>query len=282
MTITLVLGATGKVGRELVKELHTPNTQVRLGVRKQPLDVTYDTVQFDFDVPATYAKAFDGVDKLFLLTPFVENQVDLTKRVLDAATKAGVKHVVRVSAMGAGPESIRLGRDHYEAEQLIEQSGIAFTHLRPNAFMQNFIQMFAHTIKSHNQFYLPLGDAKVSYIDTKDIARVAAAILRDPEQHAGKAYTLTGPQALSGEEIAKIFTKVLGRPVEYADVTEDKAKEGIKAMPAPQWMVDALMELFDIQKKGYAAEVTNTVYDITKVRPNSFLQFAAENAAVFK
>jgi uncharacterized protein YbjT (DUF2867 family) len=131
-------------------------------------------VQLDYNKPDTLSAALIGVDKLFLLTPFQSNMVDLTSNLVNEAKKAGVKYIVKQSVLGADSEpAITPSRLHRQAEKIIEESGIPFTFLRPNFFMQNFVTLYSHFIKTQGAFYVPAGDAKASFVDVRDIAAVA-------------------------------------------------------------------------------------------------------------
>src|SRR4028119_592996 len=201
----LVMGATGNVGSQVVKQLADTGANVRAAVRSQRKAESLKSekvslTEFDTDKPETIEAAFQGVHKVFLLTPLVPNMVELSANLVAAAKKAGVKHIIKSSGMGAEVEpGITLTRWHRAAEKAIEASGIAFTFVRPNGFMQNYANFNGATIKTQNTFYLPVGDGKVSYIDTRDIAAVAVAALTQ-DGHEGKAYEVTGLEAISNQE----------------------------------------------------------------------------------
>ena len=283
----LVMGATGNVGSQVVKQLADTGANVRAAVRspRKAESLKGERVsltEFDTDKPETVEAAFQGVDKVFLLTPLVPNMVELSANLVAAAKKAGVKHIVKSSGMGAEVEpGITLTRWHREAEKAIEASGIAFTFVRPNGFMQNYANFNGATIKTQNTFYLPVGDGKVSYIDTRDIAAVAVAALTQ-DGHEGKAYEITGLEAISNQEIAEIISQVVGRKINYVDVTEDAARSEMKQSGMPDVLIDMTMELYEIYKAGYASEVTPTVEQVTGNKPISFTQFANDYAEAFK
>lgn len=288
-TTILVTGATGNVGTELIKALSNRDLTVRAGVhsiikgdRLRQLNPDVQLVEIDYSKPETLHVALTGVDRLFLITPFSDDQVAVARRVIDAARQAGVQHIVRLSAAGADAEpGIQLGRWHREVEQYLEQSGVAYTILRPGSFMQNFINYNAEAICHEGKLYMPLGDAKVSYIDVRDIAATAAHILSaDPREHQGKAYELSGPQALSTAEVAAAIGRATGQPVIYVDVSEEAARQAMSQSPA--WMRDAMMELYGISKAGYTAGTTPTVEDITGCAPRTFEQFAHDNSFRFQ
>ena len=283
----LVMGATGNVGSQVVKQLADTGANVRAAVRspRKAESLKSERVsltEFDTDKPETIEAAFQGVDKVFLLTPLVPNMVELSANLVAAAKKAGVKHIIKSSGMGAEVEpGITLTRWHREAEKAIEASGIAFTFVRPNGFMQNYANFNGATIKTQNAFYLPVGDGKVSYIDTRDIAAVAVAALTQ-DGHEGKAYEVTGLEAISNQEIAEIISQVVGRKINYVDVPEDAARSEMKQSGMPDVLIDMTMELYELYKAGYASDVTPTVEQVTGKKPISFVQFANDYAEAFK
>ncbi|WP_242923306.1 SDR family oxidoreductase [Pontibacter liquoris] len=288
-TTILVTGATGTVGREVVKQLSMLDgnlVRVRAGVhslikgenlRRLP---EVEVVEMNFEDPASLHAAFTHVDKVLLITPFTEDQVQMLKTLVDEAKKRGVQHIIRLSAMGADASpGITLGRQHREMEKYIEASGMAYTFLRPAGFMQNFLN-YADSIRHQGKFYQPTGTGKVGYIDVRDIATVAVEVLTG-SGHEGKVYELTGPEAISGEEVAQIFSNVLGKPVAFVDVPEEEARKAmLEHMPA--WMVDALLELNSIYKAGYSSATTDTVEEVTDRMPHAFEQFARDYKECFE
>jgi len=279
----LVTGATGTVGSELVKELANRGLTVRAGVhsiikgdRLKQLSPEVQLVEIDFARPETLHVALTGVERVFLITPFTEDQVDVGKRLIDAAKQAGVQQLVKLSAAGADAEpGIQLGRWHREVEQHLEQSGLAYAILRPNGFMQNFINHSGDAIRQEGKLYLPLGESKVSYVDARDIAAVAGAVLSAPiADHHGRAYTITGPAAVGGAEVAAALTQTTGRPVSYVDVSEEAAAQSMAAAPA--WMRDSMLELQRLYKAGHAAGVAPTVEQLTNCPARSINQFAQD------
>src|SRR5215467_2806512 len=181
----LVTGATGTVGSELVRQLvNSGQNIIKAAVHskkkadKLKLDKTLEIVNIDYDKPETIADALNNVDKLFLLTPPSVEMVDISSRLVEEAKNNSVKLIVKLSAMGADLEpGFTGGRLHRQAEEMIEGSRIPYTFLRPNAFMQNFVNRSGQTIKNQNAFYLPSGDAKISFVDIRDVAAVAAEVL---------------------------------------------------------------------------------------------------------
>ncbi len=289
MATILVTGATGTVGSEVVRQLSTKGETVKAAARSAN-DNTFSnlngvqTIQLDLNSTDIFASAFQGVDKLFLLTPFQSNMVDLTSNLVNEAKKTKIKYIVKQSVMGADAEpGITPSRLHRQAEKIIEESGIPFTFLRPNFFMQNFVNFFSQTIKSQNAFYVPAGDAKVSFVDVRDIAAVAVqALASNNGKHEGKAYNITGGEALSYGQAAEILSKQLGKKVNYVNVSDEDAHKGMKDMSMDEWTINSMIELFEITRAGYASAISPAVEEITGSKPISFNQFASDNALSFK
>jgi uncharacterized protein YbjT (DUF2867 family) len=286
MTTILVTGATGTVASEVLAALEgKAGVKVLAGVRSAAKGgalrrANIEPIDFDYSLPETVSAALQGVDKVFLLTPFALESVAYGKALIDAAKAAGVKHIVKLSAFGSDIEpGIQLGRWHREVEKHLEASGIAYTILRPNNFMENLLNYYPPA--ADGNIYLPWGEAACSFIAGEDIGRVAAAALTEPG-HENKAYTLTGPAAFSIAEAAKVISEVSGRAVRYVDVPEAAASKAMLDMGMPTWMVDGMMELHGIDKAGYAAAVTDTVQAVTGKAPLSFPAFAAKHAARWK
>jgi uncharacterized protein YbjT (DUF2867 family) len=265
-----MLAARGDTVRVMTRKV-TPNT------RRKALGI--EQVAADMGDPASLASAFANVDKFFSVTPFVENLVELGRNVMTAAKQAGVQYIVRSSVAGASAGGITVGRWHWAVEQEVEASGIPFTILQPNTFMQSYL-MHARSIATDNTFYLPQGDGRVSLVDVRDIAAVAVACLTE-SGHAGKRYVLTGSEALSNTEVAAKFSALLGRTISYTDVTPAAMQQSLAGSGTPAWMIDALLELFDICKAGMAGGIAPTVAQIVHRSPFSFDRFLADHAAAF-
>jgi uncharacterized protein YbjT (DUF2867 family) len=286
MSTILVTGATGTIGGATLNALlkrggNTIRVAVRNAAKAEALEKKgAQPVDFEWGNAEKMAAALKGVDKLFLLTPFSNDQVEVGKQLVDAAKAAGVKHIVKLSAIGCDMEpGIQLGRWHRAIEKHIEASGIAYTFLRPNNFFENFVNYYPPA--QDGVIYLPFGEGKVSWIAGEDIGEAAAVALTQ-DGHANKAYNLTGSEALGAGEIAAILKEVSGSNIRYMDVPESVALEGIKKFGAPDWMADAMMELHAVDKAGYAAAITDDFKNITGHAPMTFKAFAKANADKFK
>jgi uncharacterized protein YbjT (DUF2867 family) len=187
--------------------------------------------------------------------------------------------------MGAD-ESAEVGtmRLHRKAEKIIEESGIPYTFLRPNEFMQNFINFHSRSIKSNGAFYIPLADAKVSVVDVRDIAAVAVKVLTNDgnNSHKNKTYLITGPEAQSYHQMAELLSNATGKKISYVNVSEEEARAAMKGMGMDEWQISTISELFNYFKKGHASQVSSAVEEVTGNRAISFSQFANNYADAFR
>lgn len=283
----LITGATGTVGTQLVAQLVAAgaanSARALVRSREKGAAMEAEGVELavgDFAQPETLGPALDGVERVFLLSAPNPRQVEWEANLVRAAREAGTRHVVKLSAIGASASApFSLGRWHGQIEAEVERSGLAYTHLRPNGFMQNTL-MYAPGIRAQGAFYAPLGTSRVSYVDARDVARVAAAALT-AAGHENQAYTLTGPAALSYDEVAREFTAALGKEVRYVDVPLAAARASMIESGVPDWLADALVELFEFYSEGGAEAVTGDVRRATGVEPIPFAQFAADYKQAF-
>lgn len=283
----LVTGATGTIGSILVEKLAAAGAPARALVRSlekaEGIErLGLEAVLGDLDKPETLKPALEGIEKVFLLSAPDPRQAELQSNLVQAAKASGVRHIVKLSVIGIGSglESISLGRLHRQTEEEIERSGMQYTHLRPNGFMQNNLR-FAGTIKSQGVFYAPYGETKVSDVDARDVASVAHSTLTE-DGHEGKVYEITGPEALSYDDMAREFSSALGHEVRYVEVPVETAREAMVGMGMQTWLVDALVELFNFYRDGRADQVTDTVREVTGREPITFAQFARDYAGAFK
>src|SRR5882724_3016073 len=280
----LVTGATGTVGRDVAKLLSKKGAPVRAGVRDQAkarkqFGPEIALATFDFEDDSSFAGALDGVGKVFLLPPLLPNQVEVTNAFVDAARRAGVRRIVKLSAIGVDGEiQFTAGKWHAANEQHIRESGLAFTFLRPNSFMQNFITYFP---PRDGAIYLPWGNGTASFVDTRDIANVAAQTLTS-DGHGGRIYTLTGPAPLGIAEVALILSEVTGREFKYVDVPESAARDGMLQAGVPPWQVELVMELHAVNKQNRWSAVTSDIEKVTGTPPTDFAQFARDHADKFR
>ena len=226
-----------------------------------------------------------ALDKLFLLTHPSSKTAEHESNLVMEAKKRGVSHIVKQSVMGADLKAdVKAMRLHSQAEKIIEESGIAYTFLRPNEFMQNFINFHSPSIKNNNAFYLPAGEAMVSIVDVRDIAAVAVKALSQDgiNKFNNKTYLITGPEPLSYGRMAEILSGVTNKKIEYVNISDDDARGGMKENGMDDWLIDTILELNDYFKKGYASQVSSAVEEVTGMKPTSFNQFARDYAEFFR
>ncbi len=280
-----VSGASGTVGSELVRQLSAAGARVRAGWRVPERAARLpgvEVVPFDFTEPARVRAALTGIERAFLLTPSSPAQVDLEASFAAEAARAGVRHIVKMSVWRAPAQGYTFARVHHAAERKVLASGIPCTFLRPNMFMQNLIYA-AETIREQMAILQPARSAKISMVDTRDVARAAVRVLGS-DDHFGAAHELSGPESLDYSEVAEIVGTVIGKQVRYVDVPEEAFRHSLRARGTPAWLVDAMLDLQDYANRGFAAEVTDTLARLlapTGARPVTFARFIRDHAEVF-
>jgi uncharacterized protein YbjT (DUF2867 family) len=281
----LITGSTGTIGSELCKQLSKKGIPFRAMSRtmeeaKHIKDLNgSEVVVADFNDPDSLQKALEGIKHAFLLTNSSPKAEQLQLNFVNAARRTNLEHIVKQSQYKATVDSpVRFLRYHAAVEQRISESGIHFTFLRPNLFMQGLLG-FKDSINREGTFFGTLGDAKVSLIDIRDIAGVAVEALQGSD-HYSKIYNLTGPEALTHSEIAGQFSNALGRSITYVDVSDDEMLEALLKAGFPGWQAHGLIEDYAHYGRGEAQAVTNTVEQITGRRPYRFEDFARDYADV--
>jgi uncharacterized protein YbjT (DUF2867 family) len=285
--VILVTGASGTVGREvLAAVLKTSKPVIAMyrraeEARHAPFGVA--TVVADFAVRASLGAALQGVDALFVVCSPIPQLVELESNVIEVAKQAGVRHLVLNSALGAADYAKSFPSWHRKVEEKLAQSGLGFTILRPNTFMQNLVAYSAPSIRAEGVFYSAMGDDKISFIDARDIAAAAAIILADPARHAEKIYELNGPQAFNYTEVAAMLAKIIGSTVKFVNIPEQAQREAMLGAQMPEWQVHALLDLqryYTVEKKG--AELTATLENLLGRPALRLEQYLAENKDNFR
>jgi uncharacterized protein YbjT (DUF2867 family) len=227
--------------------------------------------------------ALTGAQKAFSLSPLDSDYAaPFGINFVEAAKQAGIEHIVRASALGAGmAQPITMNTWHREVEQAVEASGIPYTVVRPNYFMQNYVSVAAPTVRAQNAFYLPHGDGAISSIDVRDVGEVVATVLTE-RGHEGMVYDLTGAEALSHHDAARILSRLTGRTIAYLAVPDDAARQGMREMGLAPDIIEGLLELARvIREGGYPSEVHPAVEQVTGRRPRSFERFAKDHLEFF-
>ncbi|MEV6866058.1 NAD(P)H-binding protein [Streptosporangium subroseum] len=280
----LVTGATGNIGRELARELDTKDATFRVLVRDPAraaaLPRRAERAVGDLGEPSTLTPAFDGVDKLFLLTQGIGT--DYTAAAVAAAKTAGVSHIVHLSSTNVlGDPMPAMGRWHHEREEIIRNSGIPVTFLRPGGFMTNALD-WVPTIHEGGYVLDPIGPGRYAPIDPADIAAVAALALTE-DGHQGKEYILTGNEMFTVAEQVQIIAQAIGRDIEVRETaTPAEAVRSRFPHGAPQALADAITEGFMIMRADTAGFRTDTLGQLLGRRPRTFADWCARNADAFR
>jgi uncharacterized protein YbjT (DUF2867 family) len=278
--VILVIGATGTVGREVVRQLAAAGERPRILVRdssgaRQRRGEHVDRVGGDLDRPESIEAALAGVDRLFLLTTQSSHQPRWERDVIHAAARIGVEHIVKLSVFRADEHStLQIARQHWQTEQELAQSGVAATILRPVFFMQNLLAM-----TRGNTIATAARDGRIAMIDTRDIAAVAVAALTSPG-HAGKTYTLTGPEALSFDDVARTLSQQPGRQLSHVRVPPDALRTALEAAGVAPWFADDMAKLHHMLADGYEDVITRDVHTVTGSHPRTLQQAASDLAGL--
>ncbi|WP_018153135.1 NmrA family NAD(P)-binding protein [Leeia oryzae] len=278
----LITGASGTIGRELTTVLKARHVQLVIGSSSGKTVAGLETRRTDFSDPDGLIQAFQGIDTLFLLLPLQSNMLELARNAVTAAKAAGVRHIVRSSGAGADPSSpFAIAKVQGEIDQLVINSGIAYTLTRPNNFMQNYVNFYGGMLRS-GALYLAQGDGAISLIDARDIAAANAAILLDPASHAGKHYTLTGAQALTNTEVAAQVGAATGKSIQYVAVSDNAAESAMRDIGMDTWSIEIMTSLNQIITAGYAAAVSDDLSRLIQQPARSFQAFVSEHTAVWQ
>jgi len=280
----LVTGATGTIGSHLVPSLLDQDAPVRVLVRdadkaRATFGDSVDIVSGDLRDASSVSVALKGVDKVFLNSPSLEGFIDLQRPIIDAASAAGVGHLVRLSVVGAASDATTsFGRGHFALDEHLKASTLSWTILQPNGFMQNLLSN-VETIKT-GAIYASAGDGHVSMIDARDIAEVAASVLTRGG-HAGESLVLTGGEAVTYDDVAAAFATELGHDVRYVDVPPEVTRQNLLGFGLPAGQVEDILALFAIFRAGHASTVTPTVANVLGRAPRSLATFVHDYRAAF-
>jgi uncharacterized protein YbjT (DUF2867 family) len=285
MTMILVTGSTGNTGRALLELLSRDGPPVRALVRDAHKAAALprrnvQAVIADLGIPSSLVAALEGVTTAYLMTAAHPAQVEWHGNFIEAARRAGVRHVVRHSVRGADAGSdVKICRWHAQSERDLEASGLVWTHLRPVYNMDNLLKL-SGTISTQSTFFAPMKDAMLAMVDARDVAAVAAAALTGGP-HEGSAYLVTGPEAIGFAEAATVLGNVLQRPVRYVDVSPVMAREGMLKLGMPAWYVDDLIGFYGFYSSGAGAAVSDAVPRVTGRPARGFTAFAHDHRSHF-
>src|SRR5499433_4547698 len=285
----LVTGAAGLNGSAIVREFSRNGVAVRALVRDRSKagqlgelpDV--ELVQGDMARAATLDRALEGIDRVLMISSSNPQMLETQSRFVDACKAAGVAHVVKFSgkesSIGFDANKFIFTRMHEEIERYLEKSGLVWTHLRPSQFMQVYLRE-APIIAGKGLLLLPLGDVRLSPVDVEDIAKIAFALLTQGG-HQGRAFEITGPQALNMAEIAAAIGEATGKQVRYQKTSIEEHRRGMEAAGLPPFVVDALVEQALERLRHPESCVELGTHELFGVKPTTFAEFARRHAAVF-
>jgi len=278
----LVTGATGNVGREVVTYLLKNGFKVRAATRhpeKAKFPAGVEAVRMDYNDMASVESAVKDIYGAFLIAlPMDPRSDEKLNPVIDLAKKAGVKHIVLNSVLGADKnEQVPVRK----AEHHLMESGVKYTIIRPNFFMENFSSGYAtQSIRDQHGIFLAAGDGKTSFISAKDIGEAVAVIFA--EKHFGKEYAMTGAQPLDHAQVAEIISNATGEKITYHPLTEEQMLQGFRDAGVPEDAVQFAGMLYAIVRQGLASVVTPEIEQLIGHKPTTFEQFAKTHASAWK
>jgi NAD(P)H dehydrogenase (quinone) len=272
--VLAVTGVTGGVGGLTARDLADRGLAQRLLVRtpaNAPKLPSTSVHAFSFADLAACRGALTGVDVVFMVSASESaDRLDQHRSFVDAAKQVGVRHIVYTSFLGAAEDAtFTLARDHAVTEQYIVDAGLEYTFLR-DAFYIDFMESM---VGADGVLRGPAGDGRVAIVTRADVARCAADILADPAPHAGRAYDVTGPEALTMAEIADTISRVRGREVSFHNETVEEAYRSRRGYDAPSWQLDAWVSTYTAIAAGELATVSGDVHAVTGRRPQSLEEF---------
>jgi uncharacterized protein YbjT (DUF2867 family) len=273
----LVIGASGTVGSGVAALLKQQGHQVRTTTGKKAA-AGADQVHLDLASGEGLAKAFEGIERAFIMSPGgYADQYKILSPLIQEAKRRGLKKVVLLSAFGAdADDNAPLRRSEIE----LERSGVPYNVIRPNWFMQNFNTFWLQGIREQGAITLPVGTAKTSFIDARDIAAVAARLLTSDDVN-NRAFNLTGPEALDHAQVAAAIGEETGKKVVYKEIEPQQLKQGLLAGGVPEDYADFLLLIMGYLKAGYNAPVTPEVQTLLGRPPIGFRQYAHDFKASF-
>jgi uncharacterized protein YbjT (DUF2867 family) len=283
----LITGATGLNGSELVRRLSAKGIPSRALVRNPAKAQilaslpNVEVVEGDMARPDSLTEALRGIERAMLISSSDPTMIETQSSFIDAARRAGVRHVVKLSGIIPELDSpFRFARMHAEIEQRLEDSGLAYTHLRAGEFMPSYFRQVP-SIVARGIMALPMADARIASVDIGDLAEVAIVVLTT-SGHEGKTYPLTGPESLTMAEVAEKLSAAIGKTIRYVDVPPEEAKAARLAAGMPPYLAEGLDELFSERRRGKESKVWPTIEEVFGLKPTRFDEFARQNAAIFR
>jgi uncharacterized protein YbjT (DUF2867 family) len=230
----------------------------------------------------TVRRAMHGVKRAYFTYPIADGLLEATTVFAAAGREAGLESLVNMSQITARPDHPSpAARQHWLAERIFDWSGIGVTHLRPPFFVENLIRFAGATIRIDSRIYLPYGQGRHAPVAGEDLARVIVGVLLDPEPHRGKTYVPTGPRSLSIAEMATVFSRVLGRSVQYVEIPVEKWRQILERLAMQPHFLDHITRVAEAHQRGEFDAVTDVVLQIGGSPPKALDVFIAENRTEF-
>jgi uncharacterized protein YbjT (DUF2867 family) len=283
----LLTGATGIAGSFIANEFARQRDPVRILVRNRAKAAelekvpTIEIIEGDMSAPAGLGAALDGVDRVLMISGPLMNMAETQCTFIDACKAAGVRHVIKFSGLDARHDTtFPFGLMHKEIEEYLENSGLAWTHLQPTGFMQEYLREASSIIKD-DAFYLALGDVRLNPVDLSDVGTIGYLLLRNGG-HEGARLAITGPEALTMAEVADRISHAAGRRVRYIAISPAERQQALIAHGVPAEFADALhKQVHERLKGGAESQVDLSTHRLFNIRPTTFLEFARRNAEAF-
>lgn len=278
----LVLGAGGTVGSHLCRELDARDVEYRAAFYsaeklEAALAEDVDAVEIDLARPQTIRAAMEDIERVFLLTAATPRLAELERNAISAAARAGIGQIVKVSVWEADREDYSFARWHAPSEQALADSGVPHNILRPNGFMQSAAQGMEATVRDHGAFYTASAHAPVAYVDARDVAACAAALLvDDPPVPDRRIWELSGGEALTASEVAQALSKAIHKPVRAVEVTQEVYRNGLLAAGLPEWLTEALVDMAGSQAEAGFGRVTEDIETLLGRKPRTMADFFEE------
>ncbi len=284
----LVIGASGNTGRETVRLLVEKGIPVRAVTRDREAASSLvdlagaELFEGNSAEPETIAGAFQDIEKVYLVPPTAPGWADAQSELIDMAREQDVQHIVRISTVGVASDALSMTlRSHWRGEQEMERSGMGFTHIRSNSFFQNCL-FDSEEINKRDRFFSCVGTVRYAKVDTRDVASVVALAITEPG-HEGQAYTLTGPKAISYEDIAEGLSRAVGRSIQYVDLPNSAYLEYLLSTGYERWLAEEFVAMYGhYEEGGFVSQTTDTV-EMLLMRPARTLDdFARDYRSYFQ
>jgi len=281
-----VFGATGKVGKELIQQLSQAGITAIAVTRDKDKAKALPYIQWmeaDMNDINSLEKVIEQCDMIFLASNVNQNFTNEQNNVIKVAVKNAIKHIVKLSSPGADKNSENfIARPNGEVEDYLKTSGVNYTILQPNTFMQNWLDYFAETIQKERKIYEATGEGKKPFLDTRDIAACAITVLINSENHINKTYLLTGGESVSYGQVAQAISSAIKEPVTYISMTSEQAKTRMKSFGMPDMMINTFIAIAEGQRNGKADFVNKQVEELLNRKPIDIYKFAEDYVQYFK